>query len=179
MPETPETNNAKPETAPTPEAAAAPVAQPAPETAAQAAPAVKPAREKKKTYEGEWAATGRRKNAAARVRLLSPGTGKITVNGKPYDKYFTRETYHITIMQPLKLAKLIDKFDIVINAKGGGTTGQADAARHGIARAIIKFDTSLRSLIKKAGFLTRDPRAKERKKYGRKRARKRFQYSKR
>jgi len=171
----PETNETKPETN---EVVAPQPAVPAAEAVAAQTEAA-PAKRKQKKYETVYAATGRRKESAASVRLCLPGTGKIVVNGKPFDKFFTRETYHITIYQPLKLAKLTDKFDIVVNAKGGGTTGQAEAIRHGISRAITKFDISLRSLLKKAGFLTRDPRAKERKKYGRKRARKRFQYSKR
>jgi len=133
----------------------------------------------KKTEKTQYAATGRRKVATARVRLLSPGTGKIVVNKRPIENYFPRETHRIIIRQPLTITKVAEKFNVNVNVTGGGETGQAEATRHGIARALVKFDESLRTVLKKAGFLTRDPRAKERKKYGRKRARKRFQYSKR
>ena len=133
----------------------------------------------KKSEKTQYAATGRRKVATARVRLLSPGTGKIVVNKRPIENYFPRETHRIIIRQPLTITKVAEKFNVNVNVTGGGETGQAEATRHGIARALVKFDESLRTVLKKAGFLTRDPRAKERKKYGRKRARKRFQYSKR
>lgn len=122
--------------------------------------------------------TGRRKTATARVRLTE-GTGKIVINKRPIEKYFPREVHRIIIQQPLKTVKEIDKFDIFVNVMGGGETGQAEATRHGIARALIAGDLALRPVLKKAKFLTRDSRIKERKKYGRKRARKRFQYSKR
>ncbi len=125
-----------------------------------------------------WA-TGRRKLATARVRLINPGTGRIVVNGRLLEKYFTRETHRLVIVQPLKLVKMNDKVDIYANVAGGGPTGQAEAIRHGISRVLQVADTSLRTVLKKGGFLTRDPRTKERKKYGRKRARKRFQFSKR
>ena len=125
-----------------------------------------------------YTATGRRKAARARIRLVS-GNGKIVVNKRPIENYFTREVHCIVIRQPLKIAQVNEKFDIYVNVNGGGITGQAEATRHGIARALVKFDNSLRTVIKKAKFLTRDSRIKERKKYGRKRARKRFQYSKR
>ena len=123
-------------------------------------------------------ATGRRKNAIARVRMLE-GTGKITVNSRPFNEYFTRESHRLIIMQPLELVKLPVQYDIYANVLGGGTSGQAGAMKLGIARALVKIQESLKSVLKKAKFLTRDPRARERKKYGRKRARRRFQYTKR
>jgi small subunit ribosomal protein S9 len=126
----------------------------------------------------QYIATGRRKNSIARVRLMH-GDGKITVNKRPFAEYFPREVNRLIIMQPLELVNLVSKFDIHANCNGGGLSGQAGAVKLGIARALIKFDTELRASIKKAGFLTRDPRARERKKYGRKRARRRFQFSKR
>lgn len=128
----------------------------------------------------QYIATGRRKNATARVRMTS-GEGKIIVNSRPFESYFTRETHRLIIMQPLELvaAKLKEKLDIYANVNGGGMSGQAGAVRHGISRAMVKLDEGLKDLIKKAGFLTRDSRMRERKKYGRKRARRRFQYSKR
>lgn len=126
----------------------------------------------------QYIATGRRKNSIARVRLMN-GDGKITVNKRPFAEYFPREVNRLIIMQPLELVNLVSKFDIHANCNGGGLSGQAGAVKLGIARALIKFDTELRASIKKAGFLTRDPRARERKKYGRKRARRRFQFSKR
>lgn len=122
--------------------------------------------------------TGRRKESVARV-YLAPGEGKITVNGMPYEKYFNRETDRIIIVQPLKATDTFEKYDIKANINGGGISGQAGALRHGISRALGKIDESLRVILRRDGFLTRDPRAKERKKPGRKRARKRFQYSKR
>jgi len=126
----------------------------------------------------QYIATGRRKESRARIRLLK-GKGKIVVNKRPLEKYFTREVHQIVIKQPLVIVKAVDSFDVFVNVNGGGVTGQAEATRHGIARALIKCDLSLRTILKKAQFLTRDARIKERKKYGRKRARKRFQYSKR
>ncbi len=126
----------------------------------------------------QYIATGRRKNAVARIRVL-PGTGKITVNSRPFNDYFTRESHRLIIMQPLEHVKAVDKFDIFANVRGGGTSGQAGAVRHGITRALTKIDITLRSVLKKAHFLTRDSRMRERKKYGRKRARRRFQYTKR
>ena len=130
---------------------------------------------KEKEY---FAATGKRKESVARVRLIS-GTGKVKANRRNFDAYFPRETHRIDIMQPLKVTSLTDKFDIFANLSGGGLSGQAGAFRHGIARALVVFDENLRPALKKAGFLTRDSRAKERKKYGQKRARKSFQFSKR
>ena len=123
-------------------------------------------------------ATGRRKESVARV-FLREGTGKIKVNKRSFEEYFPRESHRLIINQPIKAAKLESKLDIFANLCGGGVSGQAGALMHGISRAIVNFDPTLRGILKKEGFLTRDPRAKERKKYGRKRARKRFQYSKR
>lgn len=125
-----------------------------------------------------YAATGRRKNSIARVRLV-PGEGKITVNGRPFEAYFPRESNRLIIMQPLELVKLEKKFNVFINVCGGGLTGQAGAVKLGIARALTQHDPALRATVKKAKFLVRDARKRERKKYGRKRARRRFQYTKR
>lgn len=122
--------------------------------------------------------TGRRKNATARTRLYA-GSGQITVNGRPYDEYFPRKTLQMIIRQPLELLKMLEKFDIKINVAGGGMSGQALAARHGISRALLVIDEDLRPALKKAGFLTRDARKKERKKPGQRGARANFQYSKR
>jgi small subunit ribosomal protein S9 len=126
----------------------------------------------------EFLGTGRRKTAIARVRLAT-GSGKITVNGRAIDNYFPLETLRGTATQPLAVTGTAEKFDAHINVSGGGPNGQAGAVRHGIARALLKFDVSLRGALKAEGFLTRDPRMKERKKYGQPGARKRFQYSKR
>ena len=122
--------------------------------------------------------TGRRKEAVARVRLF-PGSGKILVNGKPAEEYFPRQPLQAMLHQPLKAANAEGRFDIVATVIGGGTSGQAGAIRHGIARALSVSDESARPKLHKEGLLTRDPRMKERKKYGHKRARKSFQYSKR
>lgn len=122
--------------------------------------------------------TGRRKSATARV-YLRPGEGKITVNRTGFDTYFKNDTLRMIIRQPLQLTDTASKFDVLINVQGGGSAGQAGAVRHGIARALLEFNPELRKKLKKAGLLTRDPRAKERKKYGQKGARKRFQFSKR
>ncbi|MGB2961215.1 MAG: 30S ribosomal protein S9 [Candidatus Omnitrophota bacterium] len=130
------------------------------------------------TKQAYFAATGRRKESVARVRI-KPGDGKVRVNKRQIEDYFPRESHRITIMQPLKTVGMVGKFDLYANLTGGGLSGQAGAFRHGIARALLKYDENLRSTLKKAGFLTRDPRAKERKKYGQKRARKHFQFSKR
>jgi small subunit ribosomal protein S9 len=121
---------------------------------------------------------GRRKEAVARVRL-SPGTGNITVNGRTMDEYFGRETSKMILVEPLKLVDQMGKLDIAVNANGGGLSGQAGAIRHGISRALVDLNGEWRPILKKAGFLTRDARAVERKKYGRPGARKRFQFSKR
>lgn len=123
-------------------------------------------------------ATGRRKRSIARV-WLKPGTGNIIVNQKPVDSYFPRETLRMLIRQPLEITGTISKYDIYALVEGGGLSGQAGALRHGIARALVKLDSDLRARLKKEGLLTRDPREVERKKYGQKKARKRFQFSKR
>ncbi len=122
--------------------------------------------------------TGRRKTAIVRV-FLRPGKGDITVNGRPLDNYFPTEAGRVPVRQALLVAEMADKFDVLILAHGGGVAGQADACRLGIARALVEFNGELRPRLKKAGFLTRDPRKHERKKYGQKGARKRFQFSKR
>ena len=122
--------------------------------------------------------TGRRKSSVARVYLV-PGTGKDTINKKDMDEYFGLETLKIIVRQPLEATNMADKFDVIVNVKGGGFTGQAGAIRHGIARALNKYDLDLRPTLKKAGYLTRDPRMKERKKYGLKKARRAPQFSKR
>ena len=122
--------------------------------------------------------TGRRKTATARTRIYA-GSGGIMVNGRSFENYFPRKTLQMIIRQPLVLAKLADKLDVRINVAGGGVTGQAEAVRHGISRALLTVDEGLRGLLKRAGFLTRDAREKERKKYGLRSARARFQYSKR
>ena len=122
--------------------------------------------------------TGRRKSSVARVRVYN-GTGKITINDRDIEEYFGLETLKLIVRQPLALTDTMDKFDIVCRVAGGGVTGQAGAIRHGIARALLRYDEELRSTLKKAGFLTRDPRMKERKKYGLKGARRAPQFSKR
>jgi small subunit ribosomal protein S9 len=122
--------------------------------------------------------TGRRKTAIARI-FLRPGKGDITINGRTLDNYFPTEALRVPVRQALLTAEMADKFDVVILAHGGGVAGQADAIRLGIARALVEFNGELRPKLKKAGFLTRDPRKHERKKYGQKGARKRFQFSKR
>ena len=123
-------------------------------------------------------ATGRRKRAIARVKLTL-GQGVITINKKPCDDYFPRPQLQAIVRQPLEATATLSRVDITVKAEGGGQTGQAGAVRHGIARALIEMDETLKETLRRAGFLTRDPREKESKKYGRKRARKRFQYSKR
>ncbi len=123
-------------------------------------------------------AVGRRKTSTARVRMM-PGEGKVVVNTQPLLDYFKRETLQMIIEQPLQLTETLGKYDIYANVIGGGLTGQAGAVRHGIARALLKINDEFRKKLKVAGFLTRDPRMKERKKYGQKGARKRFQFSKR
>jgi small subunit ribosomal protein S9 len=124
-------------------------------------------------------AVGRRKTAVARVRLFPEGTGTITVNGKDSNNYFGREALVSVIRQPLRLLDMGSRFTITVKVVGGGTSGQAGAIRHGIARALVKVDETTRKRLRDAGFLTRDPRVKERKKYGLKRARKAPQYTKR
>jgi small subunit ribosomal protein S9 len=122
--------------------------------------------------------SGSRKRAVARVRLL-PGAGAITVNGKPFEAYFTTRPLQSIIRQPFVATSTDARFDVIAKVAGGGVSGQAGAVRHGIARALVQADETLRPPLRKGGFLTRDPREKERKKYGHKRARKGFQYSKR
>lgn len=126
----------------------------------------------------EFYATGKRKEAIART-WLRPGTGQITINGRPIDRYFSRETAKMVVLQPLELTDTVGKFDISVNVTGGGLSGQAGAIKHGITKALLVYDSQLRTVLKKAGFITRDSRIKERKKYGQKGARARYQYSKR
>ncbi len=126
----------------------------------------------------QYYATGRRKSSSARV-YLRPGKGDITINNRPIEVFFGRETSRMVVRQPLELTEMLDKFDIKVNVNGGGITGQAGAIRHGITRALIEYDESLRSSLRKAGFVTRDARQVERKKIGLHKARKRPQYSKR
>lgn len=122
--------------------------------------------------------TGKRKEAVARTRILK-GTGRILVNNRPFEEYFPRKTLQLVVIQPLKVTRMIDKLDIQCNICGGGIASQAKALRHGIARALQELDPELRGVLKKAGFITRDSRRKERKKYGQPGARAKFQYSKR
>ncbi len=126
----------------------------------------------------KYNATGRRKTSIAQVNLL-PGNGQITVNKKSLDSYFPRETLRMMIRQPFELTGMTGKYNVTAKVEGGGPTGQAGALRHGISRALISIDNDFKLKLKKEGFLTRDPREKERKKYGQKGARKRFQFSKR
>ncbi len=131
-------------------------------------------------YEGNpyFYGTGRRKKSVARVRVY-PGTGKIIINDRDIDSYFGLETLKLIVRQPLVLTETAEKFDVICKVQGGGVTGQAGAIRHGLSRALLQHDENLRPLLKKAGFLTRDPRMKERKKYGLKGARRAPQFSKR
>ncbi len=122
--------------------------------------------------------TGRRKHSVARVRLY-PGSGNVTINGRSIDEYFGLETLKLIVRQPLELTETTGQFDVVCTVAGGGVTGQAGAIRHGVARALLQFNAELRPALKKAGYLTRDPRMKERKKYGLKAARRAPQFSKR
>ena len=126
----------------------------------------------------QYAAVGRRKTSTARV-YLRPGTGKVVVNKRPIDTYFGLETRRRTLMAPFTVTETTDQFDVLVNVKGGGLTGQAEAIRLGIARALVQFNEELRKPLRDAGYLTRDPRMVERKKYGQPKARKRFQFSKR
>lgn len=148
---------------------AAPVAPPRP---------TMPLREKQIDAQGRSYATGRRKDAVARV-WIKPGSGKITVNGRDQEVYFARPTLRLVINQPFGVADRTEQYDVVCTVKGGGLSGQAGAVKHGIAQALTKFEPVLRSVVKAAGFLTRDPRVVERKKYGRAKARRSFQFSKR
>ncbi|MBM3623209.1 MAG: 30S ribosomal protein S9 [Alphaproteobacteria bacterium] len=136
------------------------------------------ARGKEVDAQGRSYATGRRKNAVARV-WLKPGSGKITVNGKDQSIYFARPTQRMMIQQPFQIAGRVDQFDVIATVVGGGLSGQAGAVRHGISQALTRFEPELRPPLKQGGFLTRDPRVVERKKYGRAGARRRFQFSKR
>jgi len=126
----------------------------------------------------QYYGTGRRKSSTARV-FLRAGQGNFIVNRRPFESYFNNETLRMVIKQPFHLTETVDKFDIIVNVEGGGPSGQAGAVRHGISRALLGYNGELRKTLKKSGFLTRDPRIKERKKYGQKGARKRFQFSKR
>jgi len=126
----------------------------------------------------QYYGTGRRKTSTARV-YLRPGTGEIKINRKTFEQYFPNQALRMIIRQPLTLTDTASKFDIVVNVAGGGPAGQAGAVRHGITRALMEFNADLRPTLKQAGLVTRDPRIKERKKYGQKGARKRFQFSKR
>lgn len=125
-----------------------------------------------------FSATGRRKRAVARVRLV-PGDGRVFVNNRPFEEYFHRQTQLLLVRQPMESSDTLSKFNVHARVHGGGISGQAGALRHGIARALTRFDENLRSTLRRGGFLTRDPREKESKKYGRKRARRGFQWTKR
>jgi small subunit ribosomal protein S9 len=137
-----------------------------------------PLREQQIDKQGRAYATGRRKDAVARV-WLKPGTGKIVVNGRDQTVYFARPTLRLVINQPFDVAERRDQYDVIATVKGGGLSGQAGAVKHGIAQALSRYEPALRSAVKAAGFLTRDPRVVERKKYGRAKARRSFQFSKR
>jgi len=155
-------------------------AAPADQAQAPAAPAAPsmPLREQQLDAQGRAYATGRRKDAVARV-WLKPGSGKITVNGRDQEVYFARPTLRLVLNQPFQIAGREGQYDIVATVKGGGLSGQAGAVKHGIAQALTRFEPALRSAVKAAGFLTRDSRVVERKKYGRAKARRSFQFSKR
>ena len=159
--------------------AAAPAAPEAgvPEAPVRTGPAA-PLREKEIDAQGRSYATGRRKDAVARV-WIKPGSGKITVNGRDQEVYFARPTLRLVINQPFDVAERSGQYDVVCTVKGGGLSGQAGAVKHGIAQALSKFEPATRGAVKAAGFLTRDPRVVERKKYGRAKARRSFQFSKR
>ncbi len=161
----------------------APAQAPAADDAAPVAPPVRtgppaPIREKEVDAQGRAYATGRRKDAVARV-WLKPGSGKIVVNGRDQEVYFARPTLRLVINQVFDVSERTGQYDVVCTVKGGGLSGQAGAVKHGIAQALSKFEPLLRSAVKSAGFLTRDPRVVERKKYGKAKARKSFQFSKR
>ena len=168
-----------------PAAAAAASASPATDDSVEAAPPppprggpLAPLRDKEVDAQGRAYATGRRKDAVARV-WLKPGTGKITVNGRDQEVYFARPTLRLVIDQPFQISDRAGQYDVIATVKGGGLSGQAGAVKHGISQALSKFEPQLRLAVKAAGFLTRDPRVVERKKYGRAKARKSFQFSKR
>src|SRR5690554_588153 len=151
-------------------------AAPAGETAPPSTPAV--LREQELHAQGRAYATGRRKDAVARV-WLKPGTGKVIVNGREQEVYFARPTLRLVINQPFQIAEREGQYDVICTVKGGGLSGQAGAVKHGISQALSKYEPALRSMVKAAGFLTRDSRVVERKKYGRAKARRSFQFSKR
>ena len=163
-----------------PAAAPAAASDAAPAEAAAATPVVEVVElpEPKIDEQGRAYATGRRKDAVARV-WIKPGNGKITVNGREFESYFARPALRMVIAQPSEAAERKDAYDVVCTVKGGGLSGQAGALRHGISRALINFEPALRPVLKKGGFLTRDAREVERKKYGRAKARRSFQFSKR
>ena len=164
-----------------PPAADAPEGETAEETvAAPAEPAAPeaPLREQQLDKQGRAYATGRRKDAVARV-WLKPGSGQIIVNGRDQTVYFARPTLRLVINQPFDVAERREQYDVIATVKGGGLSGQAGAVKHGIAQALTRYEPALRSAVKRAGFLTRDPRVVERKKYGRAKARRSFQFSKR
>ena len=137
------------------------------------------AAKKKAVKKIQYWGTGRRKQAVARVRLIPDGSGAIVINKRDINEFFNLETVKMVVRQPLELLGMTSKFDVQVNVAGGGFTGQAGAIRHGISRALLKFDENLKPQLRQAGFLTRDPRAKERKKYGLKKARRAPQFSKR
>jgi small subunit ribosomal protein S9 len=159
-------------------------AAPAPEAPAAEAPAAPPPqqtaplREQQLDKQGRAYATGRRKDAIARV-WLKPGSGKIVINGREQEVYFARPTLRLVINQPFDVADRREQYDVVATVVGGGLSGQAGAVKHGIAQALTRYEPALRGVVKQAGFLTRDPRVVERKKYGRAKARRSFQFSKR
>jgi small subunit ribosomal protein S9 len=164
------------------EAAVAAVEAPAEDTAEAAPPPppveAAPIREQQLDKQGRAYATGRRKDAIARV-WLKPGSGKILVNGREQEVYFARPSLRLVINQPFDIADRRGQYDVVATVKGGGLSGQAGAVKHGISQALTRFEPALRTIVKQAGFLTRDPRVVERKKYGRAKARRSFQFSKR
>jgi small subunit ribosomal protein S9 len=166
-------NVASPTPPPASEAPATEVAPPAPPIES-----IAPVREQQLDKYGRAYATGRRKDAIARV-WLKPGSGKITVNGREQEIYFARATLRLVINQPFDVAGREGQYDVVATVVGGGLSGQAGAVKHGIAQALTRFEPGLRTIVKQAGFLTRDPRVVERKKYGRAKARRSFQFSKR
>ena len=160
------------------EAPEEPTAEDQPEAAPPPPQEEAPLREQQLDKQGRAYATGRRKDAIARV-WLKPGSGRITINGREQDVYFARPTLRLVINQPFDIADRRGQYDVVATVKGGGLSGQAGAVKHGISQALTRFEPALRGVVKQAGFLTRDPRVVERKKYGRAKARRSFQFSKR
>jgi small subunit ribosomal protein S9 len=142
------------------------------------APEAAPRYVQKLDPQGRAYATGKRKDAVARV-WIKPGPGKIVVNGRPFEQYFARPVLRMILQQPLGVAKRAGQYDLMVGVAGGGLSGQAGAVRHGLSKALLNYEPDLRSVLKKEGFLTRDPRVVERKKYGKKKARRSFQFSKR